>query len=570
MKKIISIILVLTLVIGSMSVIANAAADMEMSFAVASDLHIAVPEEELTIRSDNPLYPHANRRTSLHNESKFILEKFLQECAENKDVEFVLLPGDLANDGRSTPEEHVLVAEILRNFEETSGKQVYVINGNHDIGPNLPYTYQMFKDNYAEFGYDLALETREEDCSYTADLGKKYRLIALDSCDHNVKTADGLTSERLNWALEKADEAKEDGRYPILMMHHNLLPHMPIQDVIYKNFIVKDYKSVAEKFANHGIQIVFTGHEHSSDVTTFTTTGGYQITDFCNTALTMYPVTYRMFYMSEYEIRYMSREVQNIDTVALAQTVQGYTPEILQAMDADLNAYSKGFLKEGVSVLVKELFNPELLGLEEGEEYYELVSKLIDKIQVILDLPLYGEGSIEEMGKKYNIEIPATSYTTGYDAVSEIVALHYGGEENYSYKSPEVLIFLRMLAIILREEAQVLTGKEYEGAANTIIENTGITDHMDVLTEMGQWAYGNITPLEYFILALVSPIILGFVYDDDGVNDNNGYLPAYGTLGTSGRLDNMGNNVTSFFTDFVAMFENFIMFITKALAALGR
>ncbi len=570
MRKTLSILLVIAVVIGSMSVIGNAAAEMEMGFAVASDLHIAVPEEELTISSSSTLYPHANRRTSLHNESSFILEKFLEQCAEDKDVEFVLIPGDLGNDGRHNPAEHVLVAKILREFEQKTGKQVYVINGNHDIGPNLPYTYEMFKENYAEFGYDLALETREEDCSYTADLGRKYRLIALDSCDHNIKTADGLTEERLNWALEQADKAQEDGRYPILMMHHNLLPHMPIQDVIYKAFIVKDYKSVADKFANHGIQIVFTGHEHSSDVTTFTTTNGYQITDFCNTALTMYPVEYRMIYMSEYEIRYMAKEVQGIDTDALSQAVEGYTPEILQAMDNDLNAYSKGFLKEGVSVLVKELFNPELLGMAEGDDYYELFSNMIDKIQIILDLPLYGEGSIEEMGKKYNMEIPKTNYSTGYDAVSEIVALHYAGEENYSYQTPEVLIFLRMLAIILREEAQVITGKEYEAAADEILENTGYTDHMDVLTEMGQWAYGNITPLEYFILALASPIVLGFVYDDDGVNDNNGYLPAYATLGTSGRLDNIGNNVSNFFTDFITMFENFIKFITKAFAAIGK
>ncbi len=568
MKKFLSIVLCVALLAGSVSVIGNAAADMEMSFAVAADLHIAVPEEELTVSNDSLLYPHANRRTALQNESSFILKSFLEQCANDKDVEFVLIPGDLANDGRHNPKEHELTAQILREFEQSSGKQVYVINGNHDIGPNLPYTYEMFKENYAEFGYDLALETREEDCSYTANLGKKYRLIALDSCDHNVKTADGLTEDRLQWALEQADKAKADGRYPILMMHHNLLPHMPIQNIIYKAFIVKDYKSVAEKLANKGVQIVLTGHEHCSDATTFTSSKGYQITDFANTSLSMYPVEYRLFYMSEYEIRYMAQEVQGIDTAALSAAVKGYTPEMLEAMDSDLNGYSRGFLKQGVSVLVKELFTPDLLGFQEGDDGYELISNAINKIQDILDMKLYGEGSIEEMGKKYNIEIPQTSYETGYDAVSEIVALHYAGEENYTYQSPEVLIFLRMLAIIFREEAQVITGKEYEGAADTILENTGAMEHADMLTEMGQWAYGNITPLEYFLLALVSPIVLGFVYDDDGVNDNNGYLPAYDSMGTSGRLDNMGNNFTSFFTDFIKMFENFIMFISKALGAL--
>ena len=73
-----------------------------------------------------------------------------------------------------------------------------MINGNHDASNDQATTFERFKEIYAEFGYDHALTTRDDDCSYTANLGKKYRLIALDTNHATKSTEDGMTAENLN------------------------------------------------------------------------------------------------------------------------------------------------------------------------------------------------------------------------------------------------------------------------------------------------------------------------------------------------------------------------------------
>ncbi len=569
MKKILSVILAITLVFASVSVIASAKSDMDLGFAVAADLHILVPEEELPVNCDNPLYPHANRRTALQNESSFILKRFLEQCAENDNIEFVLVPGDIGNDGRFWPDQHKLAAQIFREFEKKSGKQVYVINGNHDINDNPDnVNLDEFKEIYAEFGYDLALETLEGTASYTADLGKKYRLIALDSCAYNKSTADGVTEEKIQWVLDMADKAKADGRYPILMMHHNLLEHMPIQSIINKSFIIGNHKVVADRFANHGIKIVLTGHEHCSDVTSYTSTQGNVIYDFANTSLSMYPIEFRHFMLSDYEISYKAKEVQGIDTKALSSTVKGYTPEMIEAMDTDFNAYAKGFQKESIQVLIKRLFSDEQLGIPTDAIYYDLIRDVLDKLLEILELPLYGEGGLQELGKKYGIDIPVSQYENGWDVASELVCAHYAGEENRTYESVEVLIFLRTIALALREEFKLITGEQFEGAAAEVLKAFGTESHTDMINAIGEYAYGDIKAGEYLILSLVSPIILGFIYDDDGVNDNHGYLTGYGALDTADKITNMGNNASNLIEKFIKYIIDFTDFIAKAMKAL--
>ena len=105
----------------------------------------------------------------------------------------------------------------------------------------------------------------------------------------------------MDWVRKQAQQAKKDGRQPILMMHHNLLDHMPVQSIFSKDFIVQFHLSTADLFANWGIKLVFTGHEHCSDAATYTSTLGNVIYDFATTSLTMYPLQYRYFEITDNE-----------------------------------------------------------------------------------------------------------------------------------------------------------------------------------------------------------------------------------------------------------------------------
>ncbi len=530
MKKVISVLLALLLVASMLSVAAFAESGSDLKIAVASDLHYCRTPEAIEGPSvgsiDDPIYWYANRRAAMETESGFIIDEFLKQCADS-DCDYVLISGDLADSGRRYPEEHYDVAEKLRKFEAETGKDVFVIDGNHDLGEDTMTDVDDFKKIYADFGYDKALETLDGTCSYTANLGEKYRLIALDSCDPTASTADGMNAERVDWVITQAKLAKNDGRYPILMMHHNLLDHMPLQRVFSKNFIVKFHYSTAELFADAGIKIVISGHEHCSDATSYTSGLGNTIYDFATTSLTMYPTAYRVFEFSDSEISYTAKTIESIDTAALTGAVSGYSDEQIALMNAGLNSYAKGFLKAGVQYRLERSLSMEKLGVSEDAPYYELVKNAVDTLLLLLNKPLYGEGSVSEIASGYNIEIPSTPYKTGWDLATDLVAAHYAGEEPFSPDRPEVTAFLRTAAVILRELMPKVGAEVYYDAANALLAADGTSDLSSAIVSDFSGADG-ITPAEYFIYSLASPIIYGFAYDDDGVNDNNGVLSGYG------------------------------------------
>ena len=319
MKKALSVFLAAIIMISALSLMQGAFAVSEKAgIAVASDLHYNIPRETLEGEIDDEIFFYANRRAAMEDESGFIIDEFLSQCAEDDSVEYVFISGDLADNGRRLEQEHLDVAEKLRKFESETGKPVYVVNGNHDTGAGKEeITNEKFREIYNEFGYGEALETQDGTLSYTANIGEKYRLIAADSCDPTVSTEDGLTSDRVNWAVKQAKQAYDDGRYPILMMHHNLLDHMPMQRVVSRNFIVRFHRTTAELFADWGVRVVISGHEHCGDATAFTSALGNKIYDFAVTSLTMYPLSYLTLSFADDAIRYDSVPVERIDTDAL-------------------------------------------------------------------------------------------------------------------------------------------------------------------------------------------------------------------------------------------------------------
>lgn len=563
MKKALSIILAAVIALSVLSVAAAASDKDDLCFAIASDLHYSATEEVLEKTNDDPIFWYANRRCAMENESGWIIDEFLNQCAESDDVDFVLIAGDLANKGRTRPEDHYAVAEKLRAFEEKSGKQVYVINGNHDAGENQETNFTLFKRIYADFGYDQALTMREDDCSYTADLGSKYRLIALDSNHRTKSTEDGMTKEKLSWVKEQAELAKKDGRYPILMMHHNLLDHLPIQRVLSRNFIVKFHFTTAELFADWGIKTVFTGHEHCSDATVYTSALGNKIYDFTTTSLTMYPLEYRVMKFSDDEIRYEARSVDKIDSEALRSTVEGYTDDMINSMNADLAAYSKGFLKAGVRYRLERSLSAEKMGIDENAVYYDTVMYAVNKLRSLLSMPLCGENSLQAIAKEYGIEIPDSDYETGWDLATDLVAWHYSGGEHFDMSSVEVTTLLRAFAAILRSDFAGIADDVLLKAVNNILGDMGYGPIADSLIKYCISNFGVYTKAEIFLVGIASPVLYKFAYDNDGVDDNNGVIEGYGTV-------NFKSNVSNIFENLNNLSEKITFYIQLVLSYLAK
>ncbi len=570
MKKIISVFLSIVLALSCCAIFASAADDGDsMAFAVASDLHYVDPRTEAfdVYTPDSELFWYANRRAAMEDESSFIIDEFLNQCAENDAVEFVLIPGDIVNDGKAIQEQHHAVSEKFRAFEAATGKPVYVINGNHDAGINedCATTFDQFKDIYWEFGYDEALTVRESDCSYVADLNDEYRLIALDSCHETASTEDGMTTEKVEWVVEQAKKAKEDGKYPILMMHHNLLDHLPAQRILSRNFIVRFHYTTATLFANAGIKLVFTGHEHCSDVATYTTPTGNTIYDFATTALSMYPLQYRVVTCTDDAVTYKAETVNSIDTDALnAATNYQFTDAMVDAMNAGLNDYALGFLKTGVQYRLELSLTMEKMGISEDAIYYNLVKTAVDMLTGNLERPLYGENSVQALAKEYNLVIPDSDYENLWDLAMTLVSMHYAGEENFDLYSTEVTILLRSVAMILKD---VLSGVQDEvifAWANDYMGKVGGDGMVKEVTKLCTETFGGVTAAEYFLCAIASPIIYEFAFDSDGVNDNNGTIEGYGAENEKSFFE----NISDWFSNLIAKISLYLQMFFSIFAKI--
>lgn len=543
MKKNLSVFLVLLMLLSCLAVGASARERDALRFAVASDLHYDHTDGEFERNNDDEIFFYANRRAAMENESGTIIDAFLEQCAADESLQYVLIPGDLADNGKTCPEDHRVVAEKLVAFEKNTGKDVFVINGNHDAGNNCKTSLDDFKKIYARLGYDKALEKREDDCSYTADLGENYRLIALDSTDPDASTADGMSAAKILWVKKQAEKAYADGRYPLLMMHHNLLDHLPLQRLVSHDFIVRFHYSTAALFADQGIKLVLSGHEHCSDAASYISPAGNVIYDFATTSLTMYPLQYRVMTLSEGEISYEARTVDAIDTAALKKRQPLFTEAQLAAMENGMNDYALTFLKKGVEYRLALSLTMEKMGIEPTDLFYDLVKTAVDGLTDILNMPLYGEKSVCALAEEYNIEIPYSDYATGWDLVTSLVAMHYAGEEAFDLNSPEITVLLRTAALILRTDLPGINDNVFMKCATGLLEKNGYAPVSESITKLCCKVFGGIKPGEYFLVSVLAPFLYEFAFDNDAVNDNHGTLAGYTGRGTVDHMANIFQNM---------------------------
>ena len=289
------------------------------TFAVMSDVHLFAPE----LWSDCPDYTTAeNSDRKMFRESSDILDKALADVVAAK-PDMILVPGDLTKDG-----EYACHESLERKFAAARQQlasagvdtQFYVINGNHDLNNHHgkdfssgaatdaertdPLTY---KSLWAECGYTDTVVydadgTADGSLSYVAHPCPGLTLIAVDTCKYNVAADDGTLAQEtsghvpadlLTWVCDQAREARAAGDVVIAFQHHGIVPHFGYEPVIFGEYLVDDYETVAKAYADAGISAVFTGHMHANDIAA-ATYGENTIYDIETGSLVTYPSRMRM------------------------------------------------------------------------------------------------------------------------------------------------------------------------------------------------------------------------------------------------------------------------------------
>jgi len=318
----------------------------EARFCVFSDPHYFDPDLG-TSGSAFDTYIENDRK--LIAESEEILKSLVQSVL-SEDVEIVLVPGDLTKDGELT--SHQKVAEYLRQLE-TAGKRVYVIPGNHDINnphacsysgdttvPVESITAEEFAEIYRDFGYDEALERDPNSLSYVAEPVSGLWILAMDSCLYTENTDSPVTGGRfsestLNWIKVKLGEAQSKKEVVFGMMHHGIVEHFTGQTMMFPDYVLEDWTTVSEEFADSDMQVVFTGHFHAQDIVERTTEDGNSIFDIETGSLVTYPCPYRVIQLSSSgELSVSSKKITQINYGTGGKSFQDYAKDfVVNGMD---------------------------------------------------------------------------------------------------------------------------------------------------------------------------------------------------------------------------------------------
>lgn len=554
MKKFMSVILcILIAVCSAMPCFAASSSEGELRFAVASDLHYVHPVSTVDTQIDSEGKVSFNSQSGKYTApSGFVIDSFLDACAENDECDFILIPGDLATYGRDFPQEHENVAEKFRAFEQKTGKQIYVINGNHDNGSGSVTDHNRFVSVYHEFGYDEAFSVDEGTCSYAVDLNEKYTLIALDSCDESYSLHSDLNSSRMKWVRAQAKHAKETGRKPILMMHHNLLEHNPFQRITMEGFIVSTPYITAARFASMGIELCITGHSHLNDVKSFTDAFGRTVYDFSMSALSEFPAEYKLFTVDDSGITYKTASVGGIDSEALSRVCSGFSEAQLAAMAEDYHAFVNEQNEEKIGREIKNILSAEGLGIKESIPFYPLISSALNSVTDYLDLPLYGENSLSSVAEGYGLAIPKSEFTTLRGMICDAYEGTVTGRKLYTKGSAQYEVMTKAVAVVLRSSLAFAADSELLGGANALLEKAGVQDGIaDSVMKRNCERFGFATPTEKLAFSLVYSLFGGYIGEDDGTDNRDGFL--------STEKESVMNRIIGFFKRIIDWLLNFII-----------
>ncbi len=251
---------------------------MNFRFAIISDPHIALPET---------IWTHSNRFHLV--EVSIPALQLVFDRLLNLDLDFILLPGDLTQDGE--PENHAWLSYRLASLPFPA----YVIPGNHDVLTPLPTDKNIglsqFPSYYRSCGYNDT-----EQLYYYRQILPGVILIGLNSnnFDELGRQIGYIDEEQLNWLSEILPGFKN--QLVMVMIHHNVIEHLPGQSEheLGKRYMLTNAPALLSILKKYGVRLIFTGHLHVQDIVC--ESGIYEIT---TGSLVSYPHPYRIVEVSQ-------------------------------------------------------------------------------------------------------------------------------------------------------------------------------------------------------------------------------------------------------------------------------
>lgn len=246
-------------------------------------------------------------------------------------IDILLVSGDITKDGEK--QSHIDFREKLKPLYN-NGVKIFVIPGNHDVNIKSPIRFQGnktfptdgineldFRDIYADYGYKQAILKHKNSLSYVAKLDDSTLLLAIDASEYNDLKKRPNSSGSINKDLKEwievvltSEEVQNNDSRIIAMMHWGVVEHFPMQGSLMPDYLVDDYINIATFLADHGVELIFSGHFHANDVSVFTTEKGNSIYDIETGALISYPFAYRLAKLYDDKVEIETRNIATIES----------------------------------------------------------------------------------------------------------------------------------------------------------------------------------------------------------------------------------------------------------------
>ncbi len=552
MKKLISFILCIILIMSSAAV--ASASENGVKITVANDLHFDLEDSFAeSVKKRNSVsaeYAHISSGGQLIYESYALIKAFLEKAAKN-DSEFVIFPGDITNNGLVT--EHEFLAGMLREFENTTGKKVFVVAGNHDY---LKTSVAEFESIYADFGYNEAVANDTNSGSYIAELKNGYMLLAIDSTGP-AHQPDAVSGERFNWIESQLKWAKANNKKVITMSHYNIMEHFILQGTIHKNSVltVKDLR-LASMLADNGVKYNFSAHTHSHDIASFTSANGNTIYEAVTNSLSQYPCAYRVVTFGE-KAEFTTDYVRAIDTSLLPD---GIHEDALALANTNFLMYAKNCtylgVKNTITAYTKASQLKKILNTD-NETVNGVIDKAAAKLEEIAAIPIYkkdaaeNENSFEAMAENLDIDIFDTEYKTIIDLIVTVYQGKVEGDENFAGYTDEMVLFTRLLAVAINYAFSDVTAEEFTEILTFVASLLGVDISQDIINAIGG-SLDKFRGAELFVTSVALPI-LGEFGKDSTPADLNVTLPGYNSK--TNAFESFIEKIRRFFKDIFDFFH---------------
>lgn len=284
-----------------------------IKIAIISDLHVMAPE--LLVNEGRAFEEYLAKDRKMLRESLEILDTLVNSILELK-PDLVLVTGDLTKDGERA--SHHLVCMQLQRLVD-AGIQVLVVPGNHDINnpdariydgdnatPTDTITRSDFATIYRHMGYDERSRRDPDTLSYCRDVTDKLTILGIDGCmdrlntfvsrgdarDH-CKTSGRLEPSTQQWLVDQATQATESGHRVIAIMHHHLVAHFHMEEMLAAPYMVDEAGQLCQRLIEAGVHVIFTGHLHISDISQISFQQGTMV-EIATAAAVGYPCQWRV------------------------------------------------------------------------------------------------------------------------------------------------------------------------------------------------------------------------------------------------------------------------------------